>query len=403
MVAMRTMSPLKELKRITRETQKNLEALANNTQDNTPALTKLKTHRKRYRRNFQEITTFKSYHEFLGDVRGMATGKRDSIEKMHKYQEEMKTKAFPSGLNETVLADGGALIPPQWQNELLMRVYDNDLLSRVRMFNQMSSNILRIPAINETSRVDGSRFGGIRSYWRQEAGSMTASKPGFKTVDLKVESLFVFARMTNELLEDLPAAETYLGEVVSEEFKFKIGDSIFNGDGVGKMEGLMNSGSKIAIAKDIGQLANTITVNNILNMWKRLWTGCKKNAVWLVHNTLYPELMKLVIGQFPIFLPQNTIAGVPYATMLGRPVIETEFNQELGTEGDIMLSDLGTYLAASKGDMRTFTSMHIYFDTGEQAFRFEMRLDGKSWWQKALTPKNGTTTVSNIVTVATRA
>jgi HK97 family phage major capsid protein len=405
---MRTaLDSLLHAQRVTEKNLRTYRAMREKNSDDKPALGRVKKHlteRRIERRNqrIPEQATYKSLGQFLFDVRGIATGQSKSHERMQTYIKEIEGKAFPSGLNETVLADGGALVPPQWAHELLMRVYDNDLLARVRMFQQLSSNILRIPAINEVSRVDGSRFGGINSFWRQEATSVTATKPSFKTVDLKVESLFVYARATNELLEDMPALETYLGEVVAEEFKFKIGDAIVNGDGVGKPQGLMKSGSALQIAKDGGQAANTISVNNLLNMWAQLWIGCKKNAVWLVHNTTWPQLMQLVVGQFPIFLPANSIAGIPFPTILGRPVIETEFNQQLSTAGDVILCDLGSYLMANKGDMRTFTSMHIYFDTGEQAFRFEMRLDGRSWWQTTLTPKYGNKNLSNILYIQSR-
>jgi HK97 family phage major capsid protein len=60
------------------------------------------------------------------------------------------TKAAPSGLNETIASDGGVLVPPQFVNTLLQRTYENDLMSRCTLF-PMTSNVLKIPAINETT------------------------------------------------------------------------------------------------------------------------------------------------------------------------------------------------------------------------------------------------------------
>ncbi len=88
--------------------------------------------------------------------------------------------------------------------------------------------------------------------------------------------------------------------------------------------------------------------------------------------------------------------------MQGRPIIPVEFCQQLGTEGDLILTDLSTYLTASKGGMQTASSIHVLFLTNELMYRFIMRLDGKPWWLSALTPKSGGPTQSNIVTLATR-
>lgn len=316
-----------------------------------------------------------------------------------------KDKSFPSGYNETVLGDGGALIPPQFIHEILMRTYDHDLLSQVRLFNQISSNIIKIPAVNESSRANGSRFGGVTSYWTQEAASQTESKGQFQTIDLKINKVTVACRMTDEQFEDSGfTLDSWLTPIVSEEFKFKLGDALVNGDGVDKPQGLLfTAGPKVAQAKETGQAVATITTGNLYDMWGRLWLGCKKNAVWLGHSSVVPQLLRLTQGNFPVFLSKNSIVGGVADMLLGRPFIETEFNQTLGTEGDLILTDLSQILMASKGNMRSFASMHVYFNTGEQAFRFQMRVDMKNWWKTALTQFKGTTTVSSVVTLSTRA
>ena len=55
------------------------------------------------------------------------------------------------------------------------------------------------------------------------------------------------------------------------------------------------------------------------------------------------------------------------------------------------------------GGIMTATSPHLRFDFSETAFRFIFEVDGKPWLLSALTPANGTNTLSTHVTLDARA
>lgn len=350
---------------------------------------------------------FNSFGQFLMSVRACAGGNWHNHDLMKSWIGSMR-KALPTGLNETVGADGGYLVPPEYAQQLLMRTYENDLLSRTVMFPLTTSNSIKIPAINETSRADGSRFGGVQAFWRSEAGSGTETKPGLAQVSLTVDSLTLLIRATQELLDDASAIglETYMNLVAPQELSFKIGDAIVNGDGETKPTGIMKSPSKVPQDKETGQAAKTIVAANILKMWMRLHVSCRANAVWLIDQSIEPQLAQMTIGtagaQLVQYMPPGGLSATPYATLLGKPVIPVEFCQNLGTEGDIILCDLGTYITATKGGLQTASSIHVYFESNELVYRFIHRIDGKSWWFNPLTPKSGAPSQTNIVTLATR-
>lgn len=317
-------------------------------------------------------------------------------------------KALPTGLNETQAMDGGFLVPPNFAQQLLMRTYANDLLSRTTMFPLPAGNSIAIPAINETSRADGSRFGGVQGFWRGESDTVTATKPNLAQIELKVKSLQIIMRPTQELLDDVTgmSLETWMGLVADQELAFKIGDSLVNGDGQVKPLGILNSPSKVAQAAEAGQAANTVVAQNIVKMWSRLHVSARQNAVWLIDQSIEPQLFTMTVGtagaNLVVYMPPGGLSGAPYGTLMGRPVIVTEFGKTLGTEGDIILLDPSTILSAMKGGMQALSSIHIYFLTSEVAFRFTIRIDAKNWWLSALTPKSAGVTQTNIVTLATR-
>ena len=84
---------------------------------------------------------------------------------------------------------------------------------------------------------------------------------------------------------------------------------------------------------------------------------------------------------------------------MGRPLIETEKCQTLGTAGDIALIDPTFYLIAGKGDgtPRMATIIHLKFDEGNQFFRWTLLVDGQPWWLDTLTPKYGSATLSPFI------
>lgn len=363
--------------------------------------------------SFDGIAKKSNWHEeffptqsmFFKAVRECSTQNWTQHPKMRGYVEYYQ-KALPSGMNETSGADGGFLVPPQFVQQLLQRTYENDLLSRTTMF-PMTSNTLAIPAINETSRANGSRFGGVQAYWRSEAGSTTNTQPGFSSVRLTLDSLMLTVRVTNELLEDSGMAlETYISTVASQELQFKVGDSIVRGDGVDKPQGILYAPALITVNKRTGQTAATLTTENIVDMWSRMWIGSRPNSVWLINQDVESQLLTMTIGVGlggqVTYMPPGGLSGAPYATLLGRPVIVTEFNSTLGTAGDILLVDLSQYLTGTKGGLQSAASMHVYFSTNEMLYRFIMRLDGRAWWTSALTPYQGSATKSPFIALQTR-
>ena len=140
----------------------------------------------------------------------------------------------PDGMYETSEPDGGALVPPDFTTQIWERLYSTEkLLPRTQGYT-ISGNTFTMPANSETSRVDGSRWGGVLGYWEGEAQQLTGSRPKFRNLNLRLKKLTVFSFVTNELLTDSATAlEQYLGRVVPQEIEFKIHDALINGTGAG--------------------------------------------------------------------------------------------------------------------------------------------------------------------------
>jgi HK97 family phage major capsid protein len=119
------------------------------------------------------------------------------------------------------------------------------------------------------------------------------------------------------------------------------------------------------------------------------------NYVWLINQNIEPQLYTMAVavgtGGIPVYMPAGGLSSAPYGTLMGRPVIPSEFCATLGTAGDIILADLSQYIVIDKGGMQSASSIHVNFTTDETAFRFVYRIDGQPLWKTYLTPYKGST------------
>lgn len=303
------------------------------------------------------------------------------------------------GLSEFNPSGGGFVVPEQFAAELYRRTYSTGRLLSRAMLIPMVSNELKIPAVDEASRANGSRFGGLKLYGIAEADSVTASRPTFSNLTLSPKKLMGISWATSELVNDAPALGAILEWMFSLEGTFQAERQMVSGDGAGEALGILNAPALITVAKETGQGAATVTATNILQMFGRLWCGAHETAVWLVHQDLLPQLMPLTISGTTTQLFRFADDGTPL--LLGRPVLVTEYNPSPGLAGDLILADLGSYAVGDRGQ-GTVPSMHVGFLTDEMAFRFTWRFDGQPMWATPTTAANSNTTVSPFVALGAR-
>lgn len=317
-------------------------------------------------------------------------------------------KAAPAGLGAHQGGEGGFLVHSEFSNEIYRNAHDTgQLLSRCsRTTIGEGADGLEVSYVDETSRANGSRWGGVRVYRVNEGDAGTAARPKFGLWESRLVDLMGLAYVTERLMSDATALGQVLSESFSEEFAFKVDDEIYNGSGAGECLGVLNANATVSVAKETGQTAATIQVENIVKMWSRCWGRSRRNAVWVINQDVEPQLFTLGVtvgtGGVPVYLPPNGLSGAPFATLMGRPVIAIEHAATVGTVGDIALVDLSQYKIIEKDGVNAAESMHVRFTTNERAFRWVTRVNGAPKWKSALTPFKGSNTQSPFVTLATR-
>lgn len=330
---------------------------------------------------------------------------------------DVNQKGTPSGLNTRDDVQAGWLVPDTMAAGIWEHVIGPGTIMEQTDRRTTAGNSLLINGIEETSRKDTYRDGGVLAYWMAEADQYTASNPRFTRKRLELHKLGVLSYCTEEELSD---SGTSLGPILSRKagnaINFKVNEAFIWGSGVGKPLGAMESDCLIVANLVTNQGNNSILHQNINHMYHLLRPELRAGAKWFVHPNLEEQLEYIAFNdvyalgntsatQIPIYLPPGGLTATPYGTLKGLPVIPLEYMKDLGSQGDIMLGNYSQYASLTKesGGIQFASSIHVRFLYDEQAFKWSFRIDGQPLWSTPIQDYNGTTVRGPFVTLASRA
>ena len=299
---------------------------------------------------------------------------------------------------------GGFLVPEQFTAQLLQLALENAVVRPGAFRLPMTSLNLSLPNIVDTTHATNV-FGGVRGYWTPESGSYTSSEPSFGRVTLTAKKLTAYTSAANELLADAAISlEALLMRLFPQALSYFEDDSFINGIGGGQPVGIINADALVTVSKQTGQAAQTIVAENIDEMYSRMIPSSRAKAVWVAHPDTLPQIVSMSrsVGTGGSAVMMNNMAGAAPATIYGRPLIMSEKCQTLGTAGDIFFVDFSYYVIGDRQTLSMAASPHVRFQNDETVWRFTSRLDGRPWRESALTPRNGSNTLSPFVNLATR-
>jgi HK97 family phage major capsid protein len=339
----------------------------------------------------------------LGEqLRAIALHQRDGID-------DSRLVRTATGAGEIDPTGGGFLVQQDFASELIGSLYENAVIAPLctRDRTDFPGRERNLPAVDETSRADGSRWGGVQSYWLAEGSAVSTKFARFRRVTLNTQKLIIISYSAGELLDDVPLYSAHMRRALGSELAFALDYTILRGSGAGQPLGLINSTAAIQIAKESGQSNGTIVFENVGKMFSRLPLQARRRACWLCAEDVEEQLGRLhylasgtAETMARVYQPAGAF-GNEFPTLYGRPVIAVEQAPTIGTVGDIVLADLTQY-SILEGPPQMALSVDVAFLTDEVVFRFVLRVDGKLLWSSAVTPFNGGSTRSPVVTLAAR-
>lgn len=300
-------------------------------------------------------------------------------------------------------ASGGYLLDPELAQGVWDKARETDgPISRCRM-HRTTKHDFWLPAFNESSRVAGSRWGGVRGYFKGQKDDTTLnqSKPAIGQVDFSIQDLYVYSEpMSRDLLADAPLVEDMLTYASHQEIRYSVTDAMFNGKGMGEPLGILNAPCTVSTTRNTG---GAIKYQDIDDMWSKLWGFCKANSVWHATDSVIDAIDQVATAfNWPesIYTPAGRYGNtIPF--IKGRPVLMVEQLSPLGTAGDLVVCDWSQYCLCvrvqnegTEGPQMDLSvegtsSAHKYFDTDQVIFKWRARLDGKPLWIQSVTLADG--------------
>ncbi len=297
--------------------------------------------------------------------------------------------AAATGLGQQVQSEGGYLTPPQQASAIWDALNSSvNALSTLCDNHTVTGESLSLPANAETSRVQGSLYGGLTTYWVNEADQITASKQKFRLLKLEPQELIALCYVKDKVLNNSgEALGAYLEVAAGIALGHRLDAAIAGGIGTGQRLGLLNAAYTVSVAKEGGQAAATVVPQNVAKMVARLHHGAHGTARWIMHPTVYAQLLQLVTttavgkGGYNLLDPATR-------TLAGFPLTVTDVLPVLGKVGDLILWDQTSYAVGKRGTEQA-VSIHVRFDYGESAYRFKLSVDGQQWLDYEITPAVG--------------
>jgi HK97 family phage major capsid protein len=317
----------------------------------------------------------------------------------HRDERAEQVMGIQNAMSERVPADGGFLVPEQFRDDLIMAAVEEAIVRpRVRLGMPMRAFRVNVPSADPVTAANGGMLAGS---WVTENSVLPESDPGFGRTTLEAKKLIAKSTVNNELFEDTAGLGAYLRATVPLSIAYLEDDAFIQGSGQGEPNGALNAPCAIGVTR---ASAPASIEQDVAAMYTRMWPQGHKRAVWLCS----PDVLQSIVNIYvPIGTPATNVAvaASPWLgcdadgdiTILGKKLIPTAHVPASGSQGDLAYVDFGAYVLGDREYMTVQVSPHNQFALDQSVIKVRHRVDGRMWLDAAITPPNGSQTVSPVV------
>ena len=280
-----------------------------------------------------------------------------------------------NALKEGSDSDGGYLVPDEFENQLIQKLHQENVLRSISHVIQTSSGDHKIPVVASEGTAS----------WLDEEAAYTESNYSFWQVTLCSHKIGTLIKVSDELLND---SAFDLTNYISTEFARRLGDSeeeaFLTGNGTGRPTGILNdsNGAKDGVtAAD----ADAITFDELIDLFYSLKEPYRKNAVFLMNDSTVKAVRKLKDQNGQYIWQPSVQLGTP-DMILNRPVFTSQYMPTLSAGNKIALFGDFSYYWIADRQGRTFKRLNeLYAVNGQVGFLGSQRVDAKTILPEALT------------------
>lgn len=262
-------------------------------------------------------------------------------------------------LQEGVAADGGYLVPEEWDSRLMESLNADNIMREIATVIPTTSTH-KIPVVSTKPSAA----------WLDEGEALTFANEKFSQLQLDAHKLGVAVKVTEELLQDsIFDIESHL--------MVEFAAAISNAEEDKFMSGAYEDNTPTGIFDEDygGIVAQTLTAalkaDNVVDLTYALRRGYRKNACFIMNDKTVAAVRKLKDGNGAFMWQPSLIAGEP-DTLLGYPLRTSEFAPETG----IAFGDFKYYNIGDRGTKSFSRLNELYAENGMIGFVAKERVDG---------------------------
>ena len=257
----------------------------------------------------------------------------------------------------------------------------------------MTSASLKIPSFDGNDQSDGTYFGGFSLEFLAEEAAGTPKTGKLRLIELFAKKAGLFVNASSEIIDDGLGFEAQLQMAIKKSLSLGMDYYLLRGIGAGQPLGVLNSAGVISVAKESGQVADTIVYENLTKMFSRMYSEGHARAIFIANPSTIPQLLTLsqAVGTGGNTIQVMTKGATTGFEILGRPVVFSSNMPALGEANDIIYVDLGAFSMGLRRDLRIEKSTIPGWTTDVVSYRVLVRFDGMGTWSKVLSPRSGAT------------
>ncbi len=265
-------------------------------------------------------------------------------------------------LQEGVDADGGYLVPEEYDNRLI------DVLNEECIMRNLGTNIT----------TSGERKINIAATkpaasWIEEGGALSFGDATFDQIIMDAYKLHVAIKVTEELLYDNAFnLESYIIQQFGKAIANAEEDAFLNGDGNHKPTGLLTTAQT-----GVTTSSAAITADDLIELVYKLKRPYRKSATFIVNDQTLAAIRKLKDANQAYMWQPSYQMGEP-DRLLGYPIHTTPFmpTAEAG-KAALVFGDFSYYNIGDRGSRSIQELRELFAGNGMIAFVMKERVDGK--------------------------
>lgn len=262
-------------------------------------------------------------------------------------------------LQEGVDADGGYLVPEEYDSRLIQTLSEENIMRRLgNVITTSGAHKINIAATKPAAA------------WIEEGGALQFSDATFAQILLDAHKLHVAIKVTEELLYDNAFnLESYIIEQFGKALANAEEDAFLNGTGVGQPLGLF---AEVGGGHVAGTLTTALKADDVMDLISKLKRPYRKNASFIMNDKTVAQIRKFKDNNGAYIWQPSYQAGEP-DRILGYSVHTSEYVPE----NAIAFGDYSYYNIGDRGT-RSFKQLNeLFAGNGMIGYVAKERVDGK--------------------------